>query len=170
MNTQTILRKAQSSDFYRYILNLALWRIVPFNKPHRLRITAITDDEVQIELPYIRKNLNHVGGIHACALATLCEYASGLCLLKHLPPKEYRIVMKGLNMTYHYQAKTAVRVKFRVTKEELNNDILIPLRDTESVFKDYQVDVFDEAENHICTGIINWQIKPWSKVRTKVKQ
>ncbi|MCU0433971.1 MAG: DUF4442 domain-containing protein [Bacteroidia bacterium] len=166
MNTAQLLHKAKTSAFWRQLLNMALWRVVPFNKAHRPRITSLTDEEVRMEMPYIRANKNHVGGIHACALATLCEYVCGLCLLTHLDPKQYRIVMKSLQMTYHYQAKTSVKAKFRLTPQWVEKEILQPLQQTESLFTEFQVDVYDEKEMHICTGIINWQIKSWAQVRT----
>jgi acyl-coenzyme A thioesterase PaaI-like protein len=166
MDTAQLICKAKTSAFYRKLLNFALWRVVPFNKTHRPQITALTDDEVRMMLPFIRANKNHVGGIHACALATLCEYVCGLCLLMNLNPKEYRIVMKSLQMTYHYQAKTAVKARFRLSHEWIEKEILNPLQQAESVFNEFVVDVYDENEVHICTGTINWQIKSWDKVRT----
>lgn len=166
---QAQLRKARTSGFHRWLLNVALHRVVPFNRPHSIRITAVTDDELRMVLPFKRANRNHIGGMHACAMATMCEYICGLSLLTHLSPKEYRIVLKNIHMTYHYQAKGAVKAKFRLTQEMVQTEILTPMMQVDAVFKEFQVDVFDEEEQHICTGLINWQIKPWAKVRTKLK-
>ena len=163
-----LVEKAKHSKFYLGLLNFLLLRTVPFNKPHNLRVTKIDGDELTICARIIKNNLNHIKGVHACLLATLCEYVSGLSLLLHLSPKEYRIILKSIHMTYHYQAKTAVFVKFKLTKEEITSSILIPLQSEEKCFREFTVDVFDDQNNHICTGLINWQIKAWKNVKMKI--
>ncbi len=162
-----LFEKAKTSAFYLWILNFVLLRVVPFNKPHNINVTYIGDDELTLCAKPIKNNQNHVKGIHACLLATLCEYASGLSLLTHISSTEYRIILKTINMTYHYQAKTNVFVTFKMTKQQIENDIIKPLQTQDAVFREYTVDVYDEHKNHICTGLINWQIKAWKNVKTK---
>jgi len=164
---QDQLQKARNSAWHLWWLNFGLWRMVPFNAPHRIKIVAIGEETITIRAKNTPKNQNHIKGIHACLLATLCEYASGLSLLARLDPKEYRIILKSIGMTYHYQAKTDVTVTFRLTSEWLENEILQPLRSTEKLFKELPVEAFDIAGNHICTGLVNWQIKSWKDVKTK---
>jgi|ERR1700722_15168291 len=163
-----LVQKAKTSAFYLWLLNLILLRTVPFNKPHRLKITKITDDELTITAFNKWYNHNHIKGIHACLLATLCEYVSGLSLTMHLPANEYRIILKNIHMTYHYQAKMDVAVKFKLDKQEVEKTILTPLKNDEAIFREYTVEAYDKANNHICTGLINWQIKAWKNARMKV--
>jgi acyl-coenzyme A thioesterase PaaI-like protein len=163
-----IIEKAKHSTFYMWVLNVVLLRTVPFNKPHAIKVIHIGDDELTMKVRNIKPNQNHIRGIHACLLATLCEYVSGLSLLLHFSAKEYRIILKTIHMTYHYQAKTAVHVKFKITKEQIENEILNPLKTQDAIFKEFAVDVYDEEKNHICTGLINWQIKSWKNVKMKV--
>lgn len=165
---QASIGKARYSAFYLWMLNFVLLRTVPFNKPHNIRVTAIGDDELTMRVKNARPNRNHIKGIHACLLATLCEYVSGLSLLRNFSPKDYRIILKSIHMTYHYQAKTAVHVSFRISKAQIDAEILEPLKTQEAVFKEFPVEVYDEENNHICTGLINWQIKAWKNVRMKV--
>lgn len=161
------LRKAQHSKWNLWLLNWGLWRMVPFNAPHKLTISNITDQSISIKARNIRKNQNHIRGIHACLLATLCEYASGLSLLSKLSPEEFRIILKNIHMTYHYQAKKDVTVTFTITPEEINEWILLPLRTQEKIFHEFTVEAYDSDQNHICTGKVNWQIKSWKDVKTK---
>ena len=167
-NLTSLLNRAKTSKFYLWILNAALLRIVPFNKPHNLKVTHVGDDEITITAYNIKNNRNHIKGIHACLLATLCEYASGLSLLSNLNASEYRIILKNINMTYHYQAKTDVHVDFKLTKEEVFKNFIEPLKTTEALFHEFKVEVYDTQKNHICTGLINWQIKAWKNVKMKV--
>lgn len=159
--------KAKDSKFHLWLLNTALLRTVPFNKPHALKVVHIGDDDLTIEAKNIRPNQNHIKGIHACLLATLCEYVSGLSLLLKLDPKDYRIILKNINMTYHYQAKKNVRANFSLPAAFFKTEVLDPLQNAEAVFKEFTIDIYDEDQNHICTGIINWQIKSWKNVKTK---
>ena len=91
-----IFSRAKHSSFFLFLLNLILGYSIPFNKPHRIRVTAVHDNGVSVRLPYRRKNRNHLKGIHACALATAAEYASGLSLLLVFGT-EYRLIMKNLS-------------------------------------------------------------------------
>lgn len=164
----TLVNKARYSAVYRFLLNRLMWRLVPFNAPHKIRITHIGDDSITICAGHKRRNLNHIKGIHACLIATMCEYVSGLRLLLYLNPKEYRIILKNINMTYHYQAKTAVYASFTLKPEIIQQQILAELTHQEAIFKEFAVELFDENKNHICTGLINWQIKAWKNVKAKL--
>lgn len=162
-----LVEKAKHSAVYLWLLNWVLLRAVPFNKPHGLKVLGITDTEVTIGAANRRSNRNHIRGIHACLLATLCEYASGLSLLIHLSAKDYRIILKNIHMTYHYQAKKDVKVVFKLTKEEVEAGIKAPLQVQEALFHEFKVEVYDTDANHICTGLINWQVKAWKHVKSK---
>ena len=118
-----LVQKAQHSKFYLWVLNFMLLRIVPFNNPHKLKITSIAEDGITMFAANTKNNRNHIKGVHACLLATLCEYVTGLSLLVHLSPKEYRIILKNISMTYHFQVKTDVFVKFKISSEEKQNVI-----------------------------------------------
>ncbi len=165
MELGNILNKSQSSGIYRRLMNIGLWKLIPFNSPHKFKISEITNTSLKIKVPYIRKNKNHVNGIHACALATVCEYISGLSLARELSSKVYRIILKEIQMTYHYQAKMNAFTTFSLPKNEA---LLIreELKSNDATFRRYIVEVYDEVQNHICTGNIHWQIKPWSKAKT----
>ncbi|MBI3520452.1 MAG: DUF4442 domain-containing protein [Bacteroidetes bacterium] len=164
----SLVAKAKQSSFYMWVLNMVLLKTVPFNKPHAIKVIHIGDNELTMRVKNTKPNQNHIRGIHACLLATLCEYVSGLSLLLHFSAKDYRIILKTIHMTYHYQAKTAVYVTFKITKEQIENEILGPLKTQDAIFKEFTVEVYDEDKNHICTGLINWQIKSWNKVKMKV--
>lgn len=165
---QNQLQKAQSSAWHRWWLNFGLMRIVPFNAPHRIKITEITDESITVKAPYTRRNLNHIRGVHACLLATVCEYVTGLGLLAKIDPREYRIILKSISMEYHYQAKTDVSASFTIQPDWLNREILTPLKTTDKIFKELVVDVVDAHQQKVCTGRMVWQIKSWKHVNTKL--
>lgn len=163
-----LLNKAKHSSFYLWLLNRLLWRMIPFNGPHKLVILAVSDQELNIMLPYRKANLNHIKGMHACALATLCEYTCGLQLMNVLDASAYRIILQKLEMEYVYQAKSAVIASFGLSKSQAEEQILKPLLLGDSVVHTFNLTVTDTGDRVICTARVTWQVKPWAKVRTKV--
>src|SRR6187402_2284113 len=105
MTLVEITEKAKHSGFYLWVLNFFFERMVPFNMPHKFRITYVSDNSVRSLLPYRRRNLNHVKGLHACALATLTEMTSGFMLAVKLDPAKYRLILRRLEIDYLYQGK-----------------------------------------------------------------
>jgi hypothetical protein len=160
-----IFQRAKHSNFFLWILNYVLGYAIPFNKPHKIKITAVHDDGVSVRLPYRRKNLNHLKGIHACALATMAEYTSGISLLSIIGTN-FRLIMKNISVTYHYQAKMDVITTQKLEKQLIEDKILTPLLSSDAVLFENTVEVYDLLTNHICTAVVQWQIKKWEKVRT----
>lgn len=167
-NLLPYFQAAKSGGFGLWKLNFILGIGIPFNKPHKIRILKLSDDEVITSIPYRRSNLNHVKGIHACGLATAAEYATGLLLLNRLNPSSFRIIMQHLEMQYHYQAKADVRAVFSMGSSEFQALITDPLKSGEAIFVKCVAELHDSAGNHVATGTTTWQIKGWDKVKTKV--
>ena len=163
-----ILEKAKHSSFYLKVLNWTLSRMIPFNKPHGFKIFEIEDFRLKIIIPYQRSNFNHIRGLHACALATISEFATGFLLLSNLDIKKYRLIMQRLEMDYHYQGKMDAFAEFIISKEWLHENIVNPLQTQEAVVVPCEVKIHDSKGNHLTTGKVFWQIKGWSQVKTKI--
>jgi len=162
------LERARHSRFWMWVLNNGLQRLIPFNAPHNIRITEISDRGVKATIPYKRKNLNHIRGVHACGLATVAEFTSGLVLLRNLNPADYRLIMESIEVKYHFQAKTDATAAFEITEARVLNEIVNPLKTDDAVYVRCEIPVSDTAANLLCTVYTNWQIKKWSKVKTKL--
>jgi acyl-coenzyme A thioesterase PaaI-like protein len=167
MNPAKLVEKAKTSSFSLWLLNRAFERMVPFNKPHGFEILKIADGFVRTRLPYKRRNLNHLKGLHACALATLTEITSGFILAMTLDPAKFRLILKKLEVDYLYQGKTDAFGEYQITGEWMNDHILIPLKSMESVEIISEVKIVDKKGNQLTNGKAYWQIKDWSKVKTK---
>ena len=168
MNFTKIIEKAKESGFYLKILNFGLNKMVPFNKPHGFKVIEIGDHHIKTLVPYKKSNFNHIKGIHACALATLSEFTTGFLLLAKLDPIKYRLIMQSLSMEYHFQAKMDAYGSFDISEEWLEELIYKPLESTDKVLIPCEVKIHDKEGNHLSTGKVNWQIKSWKKVKTKV--
>jgi acyl-coenzyme A thioesterase PaaI-like protein len=149
-------------------LNQALWSFIPFNAPHGFGIEELGEDFVKVRAPYKKENFNHIQGIHACAIATIAEFSSGLLLLSKVDPLQYRLIMAKMAVDYHYQAKQDAFAVTSLTAEQIEREIIAPLREVDSLLRCMETEVRDLAGNLIATVQITWQIKPWDKVRTAV--
>ncbi|WP_340153273.1 DUF4442 domain-containing protein [uncultured Marivirga sp.] len=168
MNLTTIVNKAQHSRFYLWLLNQGLNRMIPFNKPHGFMIIKISKDKILTKLPYKKRNLNHIKGIHACAMATISEYTTGLMILYKLDVKKYRIIMQKLEMEYHFQAKMDAFAEFSIDEDWVKKEVEKPLENDDAVVIPCEIKLYDKNNNHLSTGKIYWQIKDWGKVKTKL--
>lgn len=168
INPANLIEKAKTSSLYLKLLNWGLFRMIPFNAPHQFSVLEIKDWEIKTVLPYIRKNLNHISGLHACALATVSEFTTGLMLMTRLPSSQYRLILQRLEMEYHFQGKMTAYGSFAISQTWINENVISPLQNQESVVVPCEVKIHDSKGNHLTTGKVFWQIKDWSKVKTKV--
>jgi acyl-coenzyme A thioesterase PaaI-like protein len=162
-----LLRRARTSPLWLALLNRLLWRVIPFNRPHRIRIEALADGEVRTVAPYRRSSFNHLRGTHACAIATVAEFSSGLLLLSLLDPSRYRLIMARLEVDYRYQAKTDIVAATRLSPAELEAQVLVPLQSQEVLLFTLPTEVHDRAGNLVARAVITWQVKAWSQVKTQ---
>ncbi|MEZ4753849.1 MAG: DUF4442 domain-containing protein [Bdellovibrionota bacterium] len=166
-NLISMLEKAKHSKLQLFILNIVLSYGIPFNRPHGIKVKQITDNSVKTLIKSKRINQNHIRGIHACALATISEFASGLMLLSRLNPAEYRIIMKTIKVDYHYQAKQTVTSTSKLSNLEVL-ELKQKLENSPSAEVHMLAESHDSENNHICSAFITWQIKKWSAVVTKL--
>ena len=168
INPFKLVEKAKYSAFYLTILNWSLDRMIPFNRPHGFRIVSMTDNAIKTKIPYKQKNFNHIRGLHACALATISEFTTGFLLITRLDGRKYRIIMKRIEIDYHYQGKMDAYAVFEISPDWLKEHIYEPLQNHDSTVVTCEVKIYDEQSHHLTTGKVFWQIKDWQTVKTKV--
>lgn len=167
LDSAKIIEKAKHSSFWRWVLNQSLYQMVPFNRPHKFQVVEIGDHILKARIPYRKSNFNHIRGLHACALATISEFATGFLLLSRLDIKKYRLIMQRIEMDYHYQGKMDAYAEFTTSDEWFQQQIILPLKSQESVIVPCVIKIHDIKGNHLTTGKVFWQIKDWGKVKTK---
>ena len=139
---------------------------IPFNMPHKFKFLELSDNKTQLKLPYKRVNQNHLGGMHACAIATLGEYPAGLSLIKRFGSSKYRLIMSKLEGDYIKQGRGDITGVVEIDESEFSR---VENELTEN----------DQSEIIISTNILNtndeviaviqttWQLKNWDKVSFK---
>lgn len=163
-----LLAKARKSSFWLWVLNMALGRTVPFNRPHGFKLAEIGEDRIVTFGGYRRSNHNHVRGIHACGIATIAEFSAGFLLMTKLNPNRYRLIMSRIEVDYGYQAKEDIFSESDISPERLQKEVIEPLKSQDIVSVTMESRIRDRSGNSIATALTTWQIKNWKKVKTKV--
>lgn len=139
---------------------------IPFNAPHGFKIKNLGPDAVIISLPNRKLNHNHIGGVHACAMATVGEYCAGMALLSSFGISKYRLILSELNVKYTYQGRVDLegicypnQIDVEAVKSglEKENKYLQPLK---TVIRDLN-------GKEVAEVTTVWQLKNWEHVKTK---
>lgn len=147
-------------------LNKILTLGIPFNAPHGFKIRQISPDAVVITAPNRKLNHNHLGGVHACAIATIGEFCAGVALLSSFGISRYRLILSELNVKYSYQGRSeleGVCSPHQVEKEKLAEAL-------ETEGKHYQTlktIIRDKLGKEVAVVTTTWQLKAWEQVKTK---
>jgi acyl-coenzyme A thioesterase PaaI-like protein len=148
-------------------LNIFFKRALPFNVPHGIRIVEMGESQVRVALPDRRRNKNHLKGMHAIAMATACEFASGLSVLERFNLEDFRLIMYRLEMDYHRQpAPGSCEARSSIAKD-LEQKISNELASSEDGASRFSMvsELYDVAGERIATAQVHWHVKPWSAVR-----
>ena len=168
INVKPLLKKAATSKFQLKKTNFLFSIGIPFNKPHKVTIQSLSETEVKCYLPYIKRNFNHLRGIHAAALATVGEYAAGLAMAQHFNSSHYRLIMTKLDVEYFNQARQAV-----VASASFSSDDWARLEEALKVEESVVFTLSSQLHNaeligkndHLATVTTQWQLKPWAKIK-----
>src|SRR5690242_6381951 len=98
-----------------------LRRTVPYSGALGARVRRLEPGRVQMELADRRGVRNHLGSIHAVALANLGELASGLAVTSALPAGVRGIVL-AIDARYLKKARGTVSVDCAVTVPEVSEN------------------------------------------------
>lgn len=139
---------------------------IPFNNLHKFKFIELSDKKTLLKLPYIKANKNHLGGIHACASATLGEYPAGLTLIKRFGSSKYRLVMSKMQADYIKQAKEELYGIVEIEEEEFER-IETELQEQDKSEITIVTTIQTKDEEVIAIIQTSWQLKNWKKVTYK---
>lgn len=139
---------------------------IPFNAPHGFKIKKLSEDEVSISLPNMKLNHNHLGGVHACAMATVGEYAAGMSLLKSFGISKYRLILSELNVKYTYQGR--VTLEGVCSPRQINVEAVAKgLEESGKYLQELKTVIRDLNGKEVAEVTTVWQLKNWEQVKTK---
>ena len=113
-----------------------------------------------LTLDFVESNRNHLETIHASALFTLAESASGVALLTHFPHLVGKVipVVRDTQIKFKKPATNSVTAFPSISDESItkfNGQFERKKRSSVTV----DVIVKDSKENIVCTGEFNWFIQ-----------
>lgn len=139
---------------------------IPFNAPHGFKIKTLNSDAVIISLPNRKLNHNHIGGIHACAMATVGEYCAGMSLLNSFGISKYRLILSELNVKYTFQGR--VDLEGICSPKQIDVDKVKSGLETEGKYlQELKTIIRDLQGKEVAIVTTVWQLKPWETVKTK---
>lgn len=147
-------------------LNKVLTLGIPFNAPHGFKIKELSEDAVLITLPNRKLNHNHLGGVHACAMATVGEYCAGMSLLKSFGISQYRLILSDLHVKYTYQGRTDLEGV--CSPRQIDKDAVKKVLDADGKYlQKLETIIRDKNGKEVALVTTVWQLKAWEQVKTK---
>lgn len=149
-----------------FMLNQAFRLGIPFNIPHGFNLLKVERLGVELKLPKTRLNLNHLGTIHACAMATAGELAAGILLIKNFKASKVRIVLKNLNVEYKRQGTKSLFASVSINSKILDT-ILEQLSTSQTSSAELITEITDSDAQLVAVVTSQWHIKNWDAVTAK---
>ena len=159
------ISKAQSGK--PWLFGRIMQEVIPFNRPHRISVVEISAKGCKVFLPDRRRNRNHLGNMHACAIATAAEYVSGLNIVEACDLSKFRLIMSKIVVDYIRRPNGSCIAESSLSKSDLS--LINKGLNAEGVAKFAMVStVTDSKKNEIVAkATIHWQVKSWKKVLVK---
>lgn len=156
MNALNAWRKLSGSAFGRWLFT----RIVCFRAPYFGTINPVFDvlepGRAVARMRKRRKVQNHIGTVHAIAMANLCEIVAGT-LTEVSIPSSMRWIPRGMQINYLAKATTNLHAEgiFPAFTEGEAQDVVVPVR------------VIDRNDNVVVTADISMYLSPRPSTRAR---
>jgi acyl-coenzyme A thioesterase PaaI-like protein len=128
---------------------MALGRTVPYSGALGARVVTLEPGFVRLRLRYRRAIRNHLGSVHAVALANLGELASGLAMTTALP-SNVRSIVTSLTAEYHKKARGVITAESRVTVPAV----------TAPTDHEVRAVIRDSAGAEVAIVTVRWRLSP----------
>ncbi len=124
------------------------WR-VPYSSSVRPHIRVLTPGHAEVDIPDRRGNRQHLGSVHAVALANLSEQTSGLALLTALPDG-IRGIVTQISVQYVKKARGPIRAVCDVAVPAVSGDVEF----------DVTTDCRDRTGDVVARATVRWRLGP----------
>jgi len=133
----------------KWLFSRLLGLMIPYTGTVGATVVHLEPGHVRVRGRDRRRIRNHLGSVHAIALANLGELASGLALVGALGP-EARGILTGLDIRYVKKARGGLEAEARCD---------IPVVE-ETVDRSVEAEIRDEAGDIVATVTAHWRLGP----------
>jgi acyl-coenzyme A thioesterase PaaI-like protein len=150
--TSPVLRrwhKLSKSTLGRWLFARGVGRAAPYFKTITPRFVELGPALCRVQLRKRRAVENHIGSVHAIAMANLCELAAGMVTEVSLPPS-MRWIPRGMTIEYLQPARSDVTATARLDRNEWSGaqNVGVP------------VTVVDHAGVEVVRAVITMYVSP----------
>jgi acyl-coenzyme A thioesterase PaaI-like protein len=142
-------RRCASLPFGRTLFDAFFAMRVPYSGALGARVRTLEPGHAVVELRDRRGVRNHLGSVHAIALANLGEMASGLAMTMALPA-HVRGIVRGIAIDYDKKARGTLVAESRVTVPEVTGDTDFEVRAI----------IRDAVNDTVATVRVTWRLGP----------
>lgn len=133
----------------RWLFTQVVKLMIPYTGSVSPRVDLLEPGHARIAIRQRRRLEQHLGSIHAIALANVAEFASGAAMSTALPAG-YRGIVTKLRMEYFKKARGTVTAEARTQLPSLSVE----------ADHDFVADVTDENGELVCRGTFTWRLGP----------
>lgn len=133
----------------RWLFTQLVKRMVPYTGSVNPRIVALEPGYARISITQRRALEQHLGSIHAIALANVAEFASGAAMNTALPPG-YRGIVTKFSIEYFKKARGTVTAESRTALPDLTNE----------AEHDFVSEIKDESGDVVARAVVTWRLGP----------
>lgn len=103
-----------------WLMSKAFGSKIPFAGRASLRIQHLDHERCEIKLSNRKKNQNHIGTLHAAAMALAAESATGYLVGMNVPNGKIPVI-KQLSVTFEKRTKGSIIAKAHLTPEQIES-------------------------------------------------
>jgi uncharacterized protein (TIGR00369 family) len=142
-------RRLSGSAAGRWLFSRFVCFKAPYFRSIRPVFDALEPGRAEAHFRKRRRVTNHIGTVHAIAMANLCELVAGT-MTEVTVPRTMRWIPKSMTIDYLSKAETGVRAEAT----------LAPVREGDAQDAVVSVDVFDEGGERVVHADITMYVSP----------
>lgn len=133
----------------RWLFGVAVKLLIPYTGSVSPRVEVLEPGHARISIRQRRRLEQHLGSIHAVALANVAEFASGAAMSTGLPAG-YRGIVTKMQMEYFKKARGVVTAEATTALPDLSVE----------ANHDFTADIHDEAGDLVARATVTWRLGP----------
>lgn len=133
----------------RFLFTCVVRWMIPYTGSVWPRVEVLEPGHAKIAIRQRRRLEQHLGSIHAIALANVAEFASGAAMSTALPPG-YRGIVTKMQLEYFKKARGMVTAEARTVLPDLSHE----------GEHDFVAEVRDEAGDVVAKATVTWRLGP----------